>query len=172
MRAYLAAVALALVLATVPGPSALADDWVFAGVRVFTKSGSVNKHPTRYGYSWIRRDKSYRANKKLYRQAAKQAHKTKDTSIDFTFRSSKSHNFVAVYNIDYMAAQWKGSKKKVSYYKFYSGADQAAIDKKLAGDRKQHKYVGERLVELIDLKRKKQELNAQAANPVAGRAVQ
>ena len=148
---------------------AAAQEWIFAGERVNTDTGTINKHPTKYGYVWIRRDKDRNKNKKLYKMAAKEVYK----SIDVTFKSSKSYRFVAIYRIQHMAGQWKGSrKKKVSYYKFYAGKDEASIEKRVAADGELYKYVGVQLVELIDLTEKKAELNRQTENPAPGRSIQ
>lgn len=150
----------------------MAQDWVFAGVRVHTGKDTINKVPRKYGYSWILKDKQYSTNKELFKKAAKDAYKSDDTYIDFTFKSSKSYRFVAIYNIQYMAGLWKGSKKKkVSSYKFYAGKDEASIEKQVAKDSQTHKYVGVQRVELIDLNQRKIELNQQAENPVPGRSV-
>ena len=152
---------------------ALAQDWTFAGIRVHTGKDTINKVPRQYGYSWLRRDKDYSANKKLFKVAAKDAYKSDDTYIDFTFKSSKTHNFVAIYNIQYLAGLWKGSKKKqVSSFKFYAGKDEASINKQVTKDSQTYKNVGVQLVELLDLAQKKNELNQQAENPVLGRAVE
>ncbi len=153
--------------------TAAAQDWTFAGVRVHTGKDTINKVPRKYGYSWIRKDKEYKKNKDLFRKAAKDVYKSKITYIDFTFKSSKSYKFVAIYNIHYMAGLWKGSKKKkVSSYKFYAGKDEASIEKQVAKDSQTYKYVGVQRVELIDLSNRKLELNQQAENPVTGRTIE
>ena len=153
--------------------TAAAQDWTFAGVRVHTGKDTINKVPRKYGYSWIRKDKEYTKNKDLFKKAAKDVHKSKATYIDFTFKSSKSYKFVAIYNIQSMAGLWKGSKKKkVSSYKFYAGKDEASIEKQVAKDSQTYKYVGVQRVELIDLNQIKIELNQQAENPVTGRSIE
>jgi len=164
---------IALVATLIFSGKALAQDWTFAGVRVHTGKDTINKVPRKYGYSWIRKDKEYGANKELFKKAAKDAYKSDDTYIDFTFKSSKSYNFVAIYNIQYMAGLWKGSKKrKVSYFKFYAGKDESSIEKQITKDSKAQKYLGVQRVELIDLNQRKNDLNQQAGNPVVGRPVE
>ena len=153
--------------------TAAAQDWVFAGVRVHSGTDTINKVPTKYGYCWIRKDKEYKKNKDLFKKAAKDVHKSKVTYIDFIFKSSKLYKFVAIYNIQSMASLWKGNKKKkISYYKFYTGADESSIEKQVAKDSQKHKYVGVQRVELIDLSHRKLELNQQAENPVTGRTIE
>jgi hypothetical protein len=152
---------------------AVAQDWTFAGVRVHSGTDTINKIPRQYGYSWILRDKEYKNNKDLFKKAAKDAYKTKDTYVDFTFKSSKSYKFVAVYKIESMDSLWKGNKKKkVSYYKFYTGKDEASIEKQVAEDSQKQKYVGVQRVELFDMNKRKSELNQQAENPVNGRSIE
>jgi hypothetical protein len=153
--------------------TAVAQDWTFAGVRVHSGKETINKVPTKYGYNWIRRDKEYKKNKDLFKKAAKDAFKSKATYIDFIFKSSKSYKFVAIYNIQAMASLWKGNKKKkISYYKFYTGSDESSIEKQVAKDSQKQKYVGVQRIELIDLNQRKLELNQQAENPVNGRSIE
>jgi hypothetical protein len=153
--------------------TAAAQEWVFAGVRVHSGTDTINKVPRKYGYSWIRKDKDYKKNKDLFKKAAKDIHKSKATYIDFIFKSSKSYKFIAIYNIQSMAGLWKGNKKKkISYFKFYVGKDEASIEKQVAKDGQKHKYVGVQRVELMDLIQTKLELNQQAENPVTGRTIE
>ena len=67
------------VLTTVP--QLFAQDWYFAGTRIRTDEGVINKQPTIYGYSWIRKDDQKTANIKLYKEAAKQLHKSATTTF-------------------------------------------------------------------------------------------
>ena len=146
-----------------------AQEWYFAGVRVYTDTGTVNKHGTRYGYSWIRHDDSRTENQKKFRDAAKQAY----GKVSTTFKSTKSYNFAAVYQISVLEAAWKGNqKKRISYYKFYFGKSLEHIDKKLAADTKSYKYLSTQRVELIDFQKKKADLNQQSSNPVLGKTPQ
>ena len=147
---------------------ALAQDWYFAGVRVYHDVGTVVKHGTQYGYSWIRRDDQKTDTQKQFKIDTKATF----PSANFTFKHSKSYNFVAVYKIEYMGEPKKGSgKKKVSYYKFYAGKTVESIEKSLASDTKLYSYVSTARVELIDLQKKKAELNQQNKNPVLGRSI-
>lgn len=146
-----------------------AQDWYFTGIRIYTDTGTINKHGTKYGYVWIRNDSQKSAHQKAFKEESKKTYK----SVDITYKSSKSYQFVAVYRISAMESQWKGNqKKKISYYKFYAGKTMESIEKKLASDNKLHKYVGTERVELIDLAKKKAELNQQNNNPAAGRSIQ
>ena len=148
---------------------AMAQDWYFAGVRVKTDTGTVNKHATKYGYDWIRMDNDKTATKAAFKKAAKQSYK----SVDIIYKSSKSYKFIAIYKISVMESQWKGNKKKkVTYYKFYANKSEDAIKKSIVADTKLHHYIGIERVELIDLQKKKAELNQQTKNPAPGRAVQ
>lgn len=148
---------------------AVAQDWYFTGVRTYTDLGTINKQPTKYGYTWIRKDKDKTANQKLFKAAAKQA----DQSAAITYKSSSSYNFVAVYKITIDSAMWKGNKKKrVSYFKFFAGKDVEHIERILASDTKLYHYRASERVELINLQKKKIELNQQSKNPVLGRAIQ
>ena len=153
--------------------AAIAQDWVFAGARVHSGTETINKVPTKYGFMWIRKDDKYRKNKDLFKKTTKKYHKSSATYVDFIFKSSKSYKYVAIYNIQSMASLWKGSKKKkISYYKFYSGADSASIEKQVTTDGQRHKYVAVRRVRIIDLKQKKSELNRQVKNPASGRSIE
>jgi hypothetical protein len=147
---------------------AVAQDWYFTGVRTYTDLGTINKQPTKYGYTWIRKDKDKTANQKLFKKAAKQA----DKSATITYKSSSSYNFVAVYKITIDSAMWKGNtKKRVSYFKFFAGNDVDQIERILASDTKLYHYIASERVELIDLQKKKTELNQQNKNPVLGRSI-
>lgn len=145
-----------------------AQDWYFAGARIRTDEGVINKQPTKYGYSWIRKDDNKTANIKLFKDAAKKLHKSATTTI----KSSSSYKFVAIYKITINSSMWKGNKKKrVSYFKFYAGKDVAQIERILASDTKLYNYTGSERVTLFDMEEKKKELNAQADNPVLGKAI-
>ncbi|MFT5881896.1 MAG: hypothetical protein ACI9FG_000386 [Crocinitomicaceae bacterium] len=147
---------------------AVAQDWYFTGVRTYTDLGTVNKQPTKYGYSWILKDKDKTANQKLFKEAAKKA----DKSASITYKSSSSYNFVAIYKITVDSAMWKGNKKKrVSYFKFFAGKDVDQIERNLASDTKLYHYIASECYELIDLQKKKTELNQQKKNPVLGRPI-
>jgi hypothetical protein len=152
--------------------AAVAQDWVFAGARVHSGTETINKVPTKYGFTWIRKDDKYRKNKDQFKKVTKKHHKSSATYIDFVFKSSKSYKYVAIYNIQSMAGLWKGSKKKqISYYKFYAGADKASIERKVVKDGQLYKYVAVRRVEMFDLKKKKSALNQQVKNPANGRSI-
>jgi hypothetical protein len=166
-RLFLTMLAMASLTST-----AVAQDWVFAGTRVHSGTETINKVPTKYGFMWIRKDDKYRKNKDQFKKVTKKYHKSSATYIDFVFKSSKSYNYVAIYNIKSMAGLWKGSKKKqISYYKFYAGADKASIERKVMKDSQLYKYVAVRRVEMFDLKKKKLALNQQVKNPANGRSI-
>ena len=148
-------------------PILSAQDWSFAGVRVYTDTGTINKHGTRYGYSWIRAGKDNYENGKKFRAAAKEAYGKVSTEI----KSTKSYNFVAVYKVSVLEKDKNSSqKKRISYYKFYFGKTVDAINKKVAADTKSYKYLSTKQAELIDLQKKKAELNKQPNNPVMGKS--
>ena len=152
--------------------TAAAQDWVFAGTRIHSGTETINKVPTKYGFMWIRKDDKYRKNKDQFKETTKKHHKSSATYIDFIFKSSKSYNYVAIYNIKSMAGLWKGNKKKqISYYKFYTGVDKKSIKRKVKKDGQLYNYVAVRRVEMFDLKKKKSMLNQQVKNPVNGRSI-
>lgn len=160
---------LVLIILLAVGLPAFSQDWYFAGARIRTDQGTINNHPTVYGFSWIRKDEQKSGNIKLFKEAAKRVHKSATT----TLKSSSSYNFVAIYQITIKALTRKGHKKiSVSYYKFYAGKDVAQIERILASDTKLYNYTGSKRIELINLAEKKKELNQQADNPVLGRAIQ
>jgi hypothetical protein len=127
-------------------------EWVFVGYRIHTYAGppkTLNKIPLEYGYTWLKKDKTYSKTKQNFKASIKSANE--DAYVDFYLASPSSYKFVGIYKIRDSVGTWKGKEIEVTKYGIYRGKTKEQIQKKADSNRKEWKYLSSVPEKWVDL---------------------
>ena len=149
-------------------PQAAESNWRLHVAFIEESVGAINRLPRSYQLAWVRRgtkDKELGKAFKVAQKATIEGTKHKIYVREITTNSTK---FVAIYDYAKMRNMWKGSPKKLNALTLRKGKSQEKIDAQMRKDATKRKYLGYRLVSLIDMQAAKAFLNGQAQNPYYG----
>lgn len=156
------------------GSTVFADkppEWVFVGYSIANYAGppkTINKIPTEYGYTWLKKDKTYSKAKKELKSSIKAAND--GTYIDYSFASPSSYNFVALYQIRDAVGTWKGPELEVTKYKFYKGKTKEDITKQVSSDTEEYEYITTQPIKWFELSAPKVKQVSEVLSLEAGNA--
>lgn len=163
------ALLIGLVYFTLQSPAQAADsNWRLYVAFLEESVGAINRLPRSYQLAWVRRDANEKELGKAFKAAQKDSIEGTKHKIYTREITTNSTKFVAIYDYAKMRGMWKGPEKELNALTLRKGKNLETIEAQMLKDAAERKYLGYKIVGLIDMQAAKVFLNNQAQNPYFG----